>query len=79
MTSQHCEGEAWDFLPSGWTVRKTMRKILELGIPFDQMIDEYGSWVHISYTERRANRGQILQYRKVRGKTVVTTLKPEDI
>jgi hypothetical protein len=78
-TSQHCFGEAVDFLPIGWTVRNTMRKVLELGLPFDQMIDEYGVWVHISYTERRANRMEILQYRKVAGKTVIKKLKPEQV
>lgn len=75
-TSQHPEGEAADFNVPGQTVREVMRRIIAAGIPFDQLIDEYGSWVHISYTERRPNRHQILEYRMVNGRTVRRELKP---
>jgi len=78
-TSQHPEGEAADFNVPGHTVREVMRRILASGIPFDQLIDEYGSWVHISHTFRRENRRQILEYRMVNGRTVRRELKPEEV
>ena len=77
-TSQHMVGEACDFLPNGWTVNNTIKKILELNIPFDQLIDEYGQWVHISYSSQRPNRGQILRYRKISGKLHITKLDRKD-
>jgi len=77
--SQHMTGEAVDFLPTGLTVMQTMKIILQNNIEFDQLIDEFGSWVHASYTTKRKNRNQILQYRKVNGNTVVTTLTREQV
>lgn len=78
-TSQHPEGEAADFNVPGLTVREVMRRIIAAGIPFDQLIDEYGSWVHISYTERRANRGEIWEYRRTKGGIVKRRLRPEEV
>lgn len=47
------------------------KKIIELNLPFDQIIDEFGfRWVHVSYDSKR-NRKDILQARKdPQGKTV---------
>lgn len=78
-TSQHPEGEAADFNVPGYKVREVMRRIIAAGIPFDQLIDEYGQWVHISYTERRKNRGEILEYRRLNGRTVKRRLRAEDV
>ncbi len=62
-TSQHPQGEAIDFITKD--MAKTfdwIRKNLE----FDQLIWEYGNddkpaWIHISYTEQRKNRQQVLR------------------
>ena len=78
-TSQHPEGEAADFNVPGLSVREVMRRIIAAGIPFDQLIDEYGKWVHISYTERRANRGEIWEFRMVNGRTVKRRLRREEV
>ncbi len=78
-TSQHPYGEACDFNVPGVSVREVMRAILKMGIPFDQLIDEYGQWVHVSYTERRANRGEILEYRRVNGRVQKRYLKREEV
>ena len=78
-TSQHPEGEACDFNVTGLSVREVMRRIIAAGIPFDQLIDEYGSWVHISYTERRANRGEIWEYRMVNGRTAKRRLRADEV
>ena len=78
-TSQHMTGEACDFIVPGVSVRAVMRAILDLGLPFDQLIDEYGQWVHVSYTERRANRGEILEYRRVNGRVQKRYLKRGEV
>lgn len=52
--------------------------ILQLKLPFRQMIDEFGSdnepaWIHISYNEKD-NKRECLRARKVNGKTVYTKI-----
>lgn len=49
-TSAHCYGHAIDFqCPSFGTPYDVCQRILAAGIPFDQLIHEYGSWTHISF------------------------------
>lgn len=59
--SQHLTGCAADFVVSGETVAVIMFKIQTSGIEFDQLINEYNKWVHISYSKGK-NRKQILKY-----------------
>ncbi len=59
--SQHLTGCAADFVVSGETVAGIMFKIQTSGIEFDQLINEYNKWVHISYSKGK-NRKQILKY-----------------
>jgi zinc D-Ala-D-Ala carboxypeptidase len=47
-TSQHMKGCASDIRVSGYTPREAVKKIIDSGIPYDQVICEYDSWVHIS-------------------------------
>lgn len=51
-TSQHLKGEAADIKVAGMTARQVALKIVELGLPFDQVINEFDSWVHVSYGPR---------------------------
>lgn len=53
--------------------------VLELKLPFRQMIDEFGTetepaWIHISYN-RNDNKRQCLRARKVNGKTVYSAIE----
>jgi len=68
--SQHLRGEAADIHVKGMTPRELYDFILTLNLDFDQIIDEFGEWVHISYTEKRPNRKQALEARRVRGREV---------
>ncbi len=70
-TSQHVKGEAADFIVPGVPVAEVIRQIRSFGIVFDQLIDEFGEWVHISF-RAKGNRGEVLVARKVKGKTVYT-------
>lgn len=75
--SQHCKGEAMDIDGDvyGYHDNSAIFHYIRLNLDFDQLIWEFGdknnpNWVHVSYTERRANRGQILvAYKNWRGKT----------
>lgn len=63
-TSSHMAGDAADIQVSGLPVDEVIRLILEAGIKFDQMIEEYHgeiSWVHISFDPRL--RQQLLIYK----------------
>lgn len=56
--SQHITGQACDFTIPGYTVQQVIAKVQELELPFDQLLNEYDSWVHISYSNR--HRRQVL-------------------
>ena len=71
--SQHSKGEALDL--QFWEKGKMNNKViydwvLESGVEFDQMINEFDySWIHISLKSRE-NRSQILEaYKDEKGKT----------
>lgn len=59
-TSQHMRGEAADITTGTREGNaRLFDMIVESGLPFDQLIDEYGyKWIHISYSSK--NRKQIL-------------------
>lgn len=61
-TSQHVEGKAADIQAAGMSVLELFRKVIQLGLPFDQVIYEARSvtarWVHVSHNGA-SNRGEI--------------------
>ena len=63
-SSQHCKGEALDI--QFWQMGKMMNiliyeRILDSGLEFDQMINEFDfAWIHISLKEKD-NRKQVLE------------------
>lgn len=80
-SSQHMKGEAADNMFFSETTEKrpdgkrtvtyiqpidVLRKVVELGLDFDQMI-AYPTFVHLSYTTTRANRKQILYNSSYKG------------
>ncbi|MBF2055092.1 MAG: peptidase M15A [Candidatus Sericytochromatia bacterium] len=72
--SAHMSGLAADLHIPGMSVRQVMHTIKGLQLPFDQMIDEFGSWVHVGLSTGR-NRHQILNARFVNGRAHYTELK----
>lgn len=56
--SQHTKGQAVDFIIKGLTVPYIIDLIKSSGIEFDQLINEYNQWVHISFVKGK-NRRQI--------------------
>ena len=68
--SQHRLGEAVDFNVWGVELVDVYNWLtFYSGLDFDQIIHEFGSWIHVSYTQRRANRGMALRAYKHRGTT----------
>lgn len=57
-SSQHTKGQAADFTIPGMSVADTVALIRRMGLPFDQLINEGGAWVHVSIGP--LNRGQVL-------------------
>ena len=70
--SQHCKGQAADlqFRVDGVMDNKVIwDKVVELDLPFDQMINEFEfSWIHISYNHEH-NRKSLLEAYKENGRT----------
>lgn len=59
--SQHKTGQAADFVIKGMTPAQIVDVIRKSNIDYDQLINEYDSWVHISYNKGK-NRKQVLKY-----------------
>ena len=69
-TSQHMMGEAADLNVWGASPTEVFDWIVFYsGLHFDQCIHEYGTWVHISFTQRRANRYAALNAYRYAGRT----------
>jgi len=66
-TSQHTVGEAADIVVPGLSPYEVCRAIVDAGIPFDQLIHEFGRWTHVSTRRIGARpRGQTLTSMKRR-------------
>lgn len=63
-SSQHRIGEAADITAGSPEDNRLLAAMLVAsGLPYDQLINECGwAWVHVSYTEQRQNRRQLLRY-----------------
>lgn len=76
-TSQHCKGEAADVEINGMPNGDLAQKIIDMGLPFDQLILEFytpgepnSGWVHVSHKKDGPQRGQVLTAARIDGKTV---------
>jgi hypothetical protein len=47
-TSQHRIGCAADIRVSGMTPKQVVQACIDANVPYDQIIEEFGSWTHIS-------------------------------
>lgn len=59
--SQHLEGKAADFTVKGESVAGIIFKIQTSNIEYDQLLNEYDKWVHISFNKGNNRR----QYKKI--------------
>ena len=62
-TSEHVNGNAADFTVTGQTPNQTAELIVEMELPFDQVIHEFGKWVHLGVRDILRTQ-QLTAYRK---------------
>ena len=58
--SQHLTGQAADFVIAGMSPAAVIEIVKKSGIEFDQVINEYNKWTHISFNKGK-NRKQVLK------------------
>lgn len=69
--SQHMTGQAADIVDFTHGNEYLFKKIKELNLPFDQIIDEFNfRWVHVSYDPNRNRRDVLQAIKNSAGKTV---------
>ena len=62
-TSQHVTGEACDFICPTWgTPEKIMRAIVDSAIDYDQIINEFGAWIHISFSDKSRRQALVIDH-----------------
>lgn len=76
--SQHCFGEAVDIVPLKATLQEGFIWLYK-NSPFDQLIWEFGEWVHVSHKPFGPQRGNVLLAHKSDGKTVYAEITPEQM
>lgn len=67
-TSEHVNGNACDFTITGWQPFETSQLIVELELPFDQVIQEFNAWVHWGMADILRSE-QLTAYKDARHKT----------
>jgi hypothetical protein len=66
-TSQHCKGEAADIHVHGMTPLQVANLIASMKLPYDQLIMEFGQWVHVSHKRTGPQRMMQLTAHRVDG------------
>lgn len=62
-TSQHVTGEACDFICPTWgTPDRIMRVIADSAIDYDQLIKEFDSWIHISFSDKNRRQALVIDH-----------------
>jgi hypothetical protein len=72
--SAHLYGRAADISVPGLTPVMVCRRIVGLGLPFDQVIEEFGAWTHVAIASPGASprQQQLTARRSGNGSTVYT-------
>jgi hypothetical protein len=77
--SQHMLGEAADIIPYHGSLSDLFKWIYFSDVPFDQLLWEFGSWVHVSHVKDGAQRHQALIASKVNGNTAYAAVTKEQV
>jgi len=77
FNSQHLDGKAADFIVPSMNLVVVFNIILQK-LSFDQLIYEFGKWIHISWNGEK-NRMDVMISKKVCGKTVYESVKGETL
>ena len=60
--SQHCYGQAADILVKTMLPEHLFYTIIQYKLPFDKLILEFNSWVHISYSRHNNRSIKLIAY-----------------
>lgn len=72
-TSQHMRGEAADINVEGFTPQELFDLIRTSDLLYDQVIQEFNSWVHVSFGPRHRHQA-MLATKNAQNKTVFTQI-----
>jgi zinc D-Ala-D-Ala carboxypeptidase len=68
--SQHLQGKAADIMDVYNGNSFLLQTIVQMGLPFDQVIDEFGmAWIHVSYDAFRTRQHLLQSFRDEKGRT----------
>jgi hypothetical protein len=67
-TSQHRFGNAADISVAGWPPLEVAQLIVKLELPYDQVIHEFGRWVHVGIADTLRGE-ELTAYKDARNKT----------
>ena len=79
VNSQHMQGEAADLIPYKGTLIDLFKWIYFSELLWDQLIFEFGVWVHVSHSRMRLPRHEALVATKVNGHTAYATVTTEQV
>lgn len=72
-TSQHMKGEAADIHVEGLTTQQLFDIIRTSDLPYDQLIQEFDSWVHVSFSAK-TRRDTLVATKGLNNKTIITRI-----
>lgn len=62
VASAHMDGRAADFVPIGMYLREAFDKIKASDLPWDQLIIEFGTWIHVAIPRQGVDaRRQVIE------------------
>ncbi len=74
--SQHMIGQAVDFTVNTYSVDEMFEWLLSASnLDFDQLIHEFGQWIHVSYRADGRNRGMAMRATRAGGKVRYETIE----
>lgn len=73
-TSAHKLGLAADIVVDGWSVDR-LAKLITDNFSFDQVILEFGQWVHVGIETENSKRNMVMVAKKVGKKTIYKPIK----
>lgn len=73
-TSAHMRALAADIRVTGMSPEELFQFIIKSGLEYDQVIQEYSSWVHIGLSEGKPRNQKIRATRNSKGRTVYTLI-----
>lgn len=79
LSSQHKRGEAADIKVKGVNTQVLFEAICKSELPFDQVIQEFDEWVHISFSIRQQRRSMLYATKNKDGRTIYSRVSAGEL